>query len=390
MYNSIIIGAGCAGATVARKLAEEGGQKVLVLEKRNHIAGNCYDAFDENGILIHVYGPHIFHTNIKSVYEYLSRFTKWYEYQHEVVADVHGKLIPVPFNLNTLSLVYDEPKALELKEKLIDKFGMGSKVPILELMNSDDEDIKGIADYVYKNIFLGYTMKQWGQKPEDIDPAVTARVPVFISYDNRYFQDQYQGMPLDGYTPMFENMFNHDNITVELGVDAKDRMEFKDGKIYYEGEVFEGSVIYTGQTDALFDNEFGMLPYRTLDFAFENYKQESYQGRALVNYTVDQDYTRITEFKYLTNQKKDDCTTIVKEYPKAYTGNPGETPYYAIMNNENISKYNKYKKESEKFGNLILLGRLAEYKYYNIDAIVDKAINVADGLILKQSFGGNI
>lgn len=383
MYDSIVIGAGCAGATVARKLAEEGGQKVLVMEKRDHIAGNCYDAYDKDGILIHVYGPHIFHTNNKSVNDYLSRFTKWYDYQHEVVADVHGKYIPVPFNLNTLKMVYDEPKASELEDKLIAQFGMGSKVPILELINSDDEDIKGIADYVYNNVFLKYTMKQWGQKPEEIDPAVTGRVPVFISYDNRYFQDEYQGMPLEGYTPMFENMLDHQNITVELGVDASDRMEFKDGKIFYEGEVFEGNVIFTGQVDELFDKEFGMLPYRTLDFKFENYKQESYQGRALVNYTVDQDYTRITEFKYLTNQKKDDCTTIVKEYPKAYSGDPGETPYYAIINDDNIEKYNLYKKKAEEYGNLILLGRLAEYKYYNIDAIVAKAIDVADGIILK-------
>lgn len=385
MYDSIVIGAGCAGAAAARKLAEDGGQKVLVLEKRNHIAGNCYDAFDEYGILIHVYGPHIFHTNNKEVYDYLSGFTKWYDYQHEVVADVHGKLIPVPFNLNTLAMVYDEPKASELKEKLITKFGMGSKVPILELMNSDDEDIKGVADYVYNNVFLRYTMKQWGQKPEEIDPAVTGRVPVFISYDNRYFQDEFQGMPLDGYTTMFENMLNHENITVKLGVDAKNHLEFRDGKIYFDGEQFDGSVIFTGQTDALFDYEFGMLPYRTLDFKFENYRQESFQGRALVNYTVDQDYTRITEFKYLTNQKKDDCTTIVREYPKAYSGSAEETPYYAIINDDNVARYNQYKSKADGFDNLILLGRLAEYKYYNIDAIVAKALDVADDILAGKN-----
>lgn len=383
VYDSIIIGAGCAGATVARKLAEDGGQRVLVLEKRNHIAGNCYDAFDEYGILVHVYGPHIFHTNDKKVYDYLSRFTEWYDYQHEVVANVNGNLIPVPFNLNTLKLVYGEEKAADLTEKLVNQFGMGSKVPILELMNSDDEEIKGIADYVYQNIFLRYTMKQWGQKPEDIDPAVTGRVPVFISYDNRYFQDQYQGMPLNGYTPMFENMLQHKNITVKLGVDAKECLEFKDGKIYFQEKEFDGNVIFTGQADDLFDHEYGMLPYRTLDFRFENYKKESYQGRALVNYTVDQEYTRITEFKYLTNQKKKECTTIVKEYPKAYTGDISEIPYYAIINEENVAKYNQYKQKAEAFGKLILLGRLAEYKYYNIDAIVGKSLDVADGLMSK-------
>jgi len=383
VYDSIIIGAGCAGATVARKLAEDGGQNVLVLEKRDHIGGNCYDALDEYGILVHVYGPHIFHTNDKTVYDYLSRFTKWYDYQHEVVADVYGKLIPVPFNLNTLKLVYGEEKAAELTTKLVEKYGMETKVPILDLMNSDDEDINGIAYYVYNNIFLRYTMKQWGQKPEDIDPTVTGRVPVFISYDNRYFQDKYQGMPLDGYTTMFENMLDYKNITVKLGTDAKDCMEFKDGKVYYQGEEFQGNVIFTGQVDNLFNHEYGMLPYRTLDFKFENFKEESYQGRALVNYTVDQDYTRITEFKYLTNQINEESTTIVKEFPKAYTGDSSETPYYAIINNDNIAKYNRYKNKAEEFGNLILLGRLAEYKYYNIDAIVGKSLDVASGLMSK-------
>jgi len=383
VYDSIIIGAGCAGATVARKLAEDGGQNVLVLEKRDHIAGNCYDMLDEYGVLVHEYGPHIFHTNDKIVYDYLSRFTKWYGYQHEVVANVYGKLIPVPFNLNTLKLVYGDEKAAELTTKLVENYGMETKVPILELMNSDDEDINGIAYYVYNSIFLRYTMKQWGQKPEDIDPAVTGRVPVFISYDNRYFQDKYQGMPLNGYTKMFENILNYKNITVKLGTDAKKCMEFKDGKVYYQGTEFQGNVIFTGQVDDLFDNEYGMLPYRTLDFKFEHFKKESYQGRALVNYTVDQDYTRITEFKYLTNQKIDESTTIVKEFPKAYTGETSETPYYAIINDDNIAKYNKYKNKAEEYGNLILLGRLAEYKYYNIDAIVGKSLDIAAGLMSK-------
>ena len=219
MFDSVIIGAGVAGCVAARELAEA-GREVLVLEQREHIGGNCYDELDEHGILIHKYGPHIFHTREPRAYDYLSRFTKWYAFGHEVVANVHGTLIPVPFNLNTLHMVYDKEKADELEKKLIEAFGMESRVPILKLRQHSDPDIRQIADYVYENIFLHYTMKQWGQTPEEIDPAVTERVPVLISYDNRYFQEPYQGMPLDGYTPMFKAMLDHPGIRVMTGVDA--------------------------------------------------------------------------------------------------------------------------------------------------------------------------
>ena len=204
MYDSIIVGCGFAGAVVARELAERGNQNVCIIEKRNHIGGNCYDLYDDEGILIHQYGPHIFHTNKKNVYDYLSRFTQWYNYKHEVVANIHGQFMPVPFNLNTLKLVYGEEKAAVLREKLISTYGLESRVPILQLKENADKDIQAIADYVYENIFLHYTLKQWGQKPEDIDPSVTARVPVLISEDNGYFQDAYQGMPLEGFTLLFE------------------------------------------------------------------------------------------------------------------------------------------------------------------------------------------
>ena len=343
MYDCIIIGSGIAGAAAARVLAEEQGKKILVLEKKNHIGGNCYDGKDEYGILVHWYGPHIFHTGNEEVYEWLSRFTDWYAFGHEVVARVGDKLLPVPFNLNPLKMVSGEEKAAILEKKLVDTFGFGARVPILKLREQQDEELRAIADYVYENIFLRYTMKQWGQTPEEIDPAVTGRVPVVISYDNRYFGDKYQGMPKNGFTPMFEKMLDHPNIEIRTNTNAKDALIIseKEGRVLLDGQEFHGTVIYTGPVDELFDCRFGRLPYRTLRFDFEHYDQPDYQGHSVVNYTVSEDYTRITEFKYLTGQKAD-STTIVKEYPFAYTGAEGEIPYYAIMNEENNALYQRY------------------------------------------------
>lgn len=380
MYDLLVIGAGIAGAVTARKLAEEAGKKVLVIEKRPHIGGNCYDEVDEYGILIHNYGPHIFHTGMEEVYSYLSRFTDWYHFGHEVVAKVGERLIPVPFNLHTLHLVFDEEKAKRLEKKLVETYGEGSRVPIMKLRESGDADIREIADYVYENIFLKYTMKQWGQTPEEISPEVTGRVPVLISYDNRYFQDKYQGVPKDGFTPMFERMLDHENIEVRTGTDCRELLTFKEDAVYFEGERFDGEVVYTGTLDELFDCRFGRLPYRSLDFHFEHYDEDAYQGRSVVNYTVSEDFTRITEFKFLTGQQHTNGTTIVKEYSFAYTGAKGEIPYYAILNDENQALYEKYKDLASRIKNFHLLGRLAEYKYYNMDAMTKKAMELAEQL----------
>lgn len=381
MYDVIVIGAGIAGAAAARVLAEEQGKRVLVLEKKDHIGGNCYDERDAYGILIHKYGPHIFHTNDEEVYAWLSRFTDWYAFGHEVAARVGEQLIPVPFNLNTLKQVYGEEKGAELEQKLVAAFGEGARVPILKLRQQTDPDIQAIAEYVYENIFLRYTMKQWGQTPEEIDPAVTGRVPVVISYDNRYFGDKYQGMPLWGFTPMFEKILDHPLIQVRTGVRAEDVLSIREdaGQVLMEGKQFEGAVIYTGPVDELFNCRFGRLPYRSLRFDFEHYDFPDYQGRSVVNYTVSEDFTRITEFKYLTGQKADH-TTIVKEYPFAYTGAEGQIPYYAIMNEENNALYRRYAALTETLPHFHLLGRLAEYKYYNIDAMAAKAIALARSL----------
>ena len=386
-YDAIIVGAGFAGAVCARELAERGGKRVLVLERRSHIGGNAYDCADGAGVLIHQYGPHIFHTNSARVFDYLSRFTAWRDYQHRVIANIPDErrgarmTYPVPFNLTSLEAAYGPEEGARLGEKLMAAYGAEKKVTILELRQNPDREIAALADYVYEHVFVHYTMKQWGQKPEEIDPNTTARVPVFLSRDDRYFQDTYQGMPLEGYTALFERMLDHPGIEVRLGADALASLKVEEGRITFEGEDFGGTVIYTGQADELFSFRFGPLPYRTLDFRFETLSQDDFQGYGTVNYTVDEDFTRITEFKHLTGQTLEGVTTIVKEYSRAYTGAPGETPYYAIINDENNALYGRYRALSDAIPNLHLLGRLAEYKYYNMDAIVDRALSLSDELL---------
>ena len=382
-YDVWVAGAGYAGAVAARALAEK-GKRILVLERRDHIGGNAYDCLDEAGVLIHQYGPHIFHTNDKKAFEFLSRFTQWRRYQHRVIANLPrdnpeavpaGKktdgrfFFPVPFNLDSLKNAFGEAEGKRLGQKLLDAYPAHGQVTILELRQNPDPEISAIADYVYEHVFVHYTMKQWGQTPEEIDPATTARVPVRLSRDDRYFQDAYQGMPAQGYTKMFERMLDHPNIEVRLNTDARPALK-----------EFQGPIIYTGQVDELFDYQYGPLPYRTLDFQFETLPQDVFQSHGTVNYTVDQDYTRITEFKHLTGQKLPGVTTIVKEYSRAYTGAEGETPYYAIINPENNALYAKYKAEADKKPQLHLLGRLAEYKYYNMDAIAARALELAERL----------
>lgn len=374
MFDYIIVGAGYAGSVMAERIATQLDKKVLIIEKRNHVAGNCYDFKDENNILIHKYGPHLFHTNNKKVFDYLSQFTSWDIYNHNVLAVIDGKEVSIPFNINTLYEVFPDSLAKKLEDKLLNEFEYNSKIPILELKKSIDKDMQFLADFVYEKIFVHYTAKQWGMKPEDMDGAVTARVPIFIGRDNRYFNDKYQVVPTNGYTKLFENILNHKNIKIMMNTDFSEVCEIKEDGLYFLGNKFDGKMIYTGQIDELFDYRFGELPYRSVDMKFESVDKEYYQEATTVNYPNDYDFTRITEFKHIhrVNSSK---TTILKEYPKEYVKGK-DTPYYPIFTDENQTKYNQYLEHSRRWNNLILLGRLAEYKYYDMDDIVEKALEV--------------
>lgn len=379
MYDIIIVGAGFAGAVSARKLAET-GKKVLVIEERDHIGGNAFDEVDKHGVLIHTYGPHIFHTKSKEVYDFLGRFTEWLPYHHKVVGNVYGRYIPIPFNLNSIRLVYDKEKAESLIDKLISIYGREAAIPILKLRENENEEIRELADYVYENIFVKYTGKQWGVKPNEIDPAVTARVPVILTEKDGYFTDEYQAMPGEGYTELFKKMLDHPNIDVRLQTLAKDCIKLEEGKIFFECSEFDGDVIFTGMTDELFDRCFGALPYRSLRFDFSYHDIDSFQPEAVVNYTVDEEFTRITEFKKMTGQKVVG-TTIMKEYSLDYAPDTELLPYYAILNDENKGLYEKYANLAKEYKNLHLLGRLAEYKYYNMDAITEKALELCERMV---------
>ena len=374
-HKILIIGSGITGITLAERFASK-GKKVLIIEKRNHIGGNCYDFKDENGIIVHKYGPHIFHTNYKEVWDYLSNFTEWHLYHHKVLAFVDGKKIPIPFNLNSLYEVFSPFLARRLEEKLLSKYKYGAKVPILELRKTDDQDLKFLANYIYEKIFVNYTAKQWGRKPEEIDPEVTARVPVVITKDDRYFTDKYQGVPKEGYTKIFKRMLAHPNIKILLNTDFKEvlKVDLESKKIYFLGQEFKGKVIFTGMIDELFDYKFGVLPYRSLNLKFETIEKEYFQEVAVVNYPNDYDFTRITEFKHIhpVETKK---TTILKEYPKSYEAGK-DIPYYPVFAEEARERYNKYKELAKKFDNLILVGRLAEYRYYDMDDAVKRALEV--------------
>lgn len=374
MVDYLIVGAGFAGAVMAERIVAVLGKSVHIVEKRDHVGGNCFDTIDANGIRIHQYGPHLFHTDNKTVIDYLSAFTDWEPYEHEVLASVEGKEVPIPFNLNSIDILFPEAKAQTLESKLIERYGYDHKVPILELQKTEDTDLKELSNYIYENIFLNYTIKQWGMKPEEIDLNVTARVPVHISRDNRYFQDTYQQLPKEGYTALFDKLLSNPLITLSLDTAFQEEIKIVNGQIYYQNKPFGGKVIFTGMIDELFNECFGSLDYRSLRLDFESIPKEWYQEKSVVNYPNDYNFTRITEFKHI-HPASTKNTIILKEYPQPYIR--GENlPYYPLFTPKDQKKYEKYASEAKKIDNLIVVGRLAEYHYYDMDDIISRALEL--------------
>ena len=363
----LVVGAGFSGATIANLLADKADEQVLIVDKKNHIAVNCYDYKNKNGIMIHAYGSHIFHTKSEKVWNYLKQFTDFNTYMHKVKGILDGIETHIPFNFNTLYDVFPKSYAELLEHKLLDNFNINTKVPILEFQKQDDDDLKYLANYVYEKIFLYYTTKQWGTSPQDVDDSVTARVPVYLSKDDRYFQDRFQGIPLNGYTEVVKNMLKHKNIKIKLNTDYKSLDLKKFDKIFF-----------TGSIDEFFDYKFGQLPYRSVSFKLETHNKEYYQSNACVNYPCNYDFTRIHEYKYYLDDKSPK-TVIAKEYSEEFELGKNDR-YYPIPNDDNFDLYHKYQYEAEKHKNVYFLGRLGDYKYYNMDGAIERALDLFESI----------
>jgi UDP-galactopyranose mutase len=355
MFDWLIVGAGFAGSVLAERLAAGDGASVLVVEKRPHIGGNAYDTYDDAGLLVHRYGPHIFHTNSPEVFAYLSRFTAWRAYEHRVLASVDGRLVPMPINLDTVNALY----GTSFNSMQVEAFFAEQAERVARVRTSEDVVVGKVGRTLYEKFFRGYTRKQWGLDPSELDASVTARVPVRSSRDDRYFTDTYQAMPRYGYTRLFDNMLSHPRIKVLLNCDYREVMDV----------VAFRNMAYTGPIDAFFDFRFGHLPYRSLEFRFETHDRELVQSVGTVNYPNEQEYTRITEFKHLTGQQHRQTTTV-SEYPRA-----AGDPYYPVPRTENAALYARYKALArEEAPNVLFLGRLATYQYYNMDQVVAQAL----------------
>jgi UDP-galactopyranose mutase len=363
-YDYLIVGAGFAGCVLAERLSSQLNKNILLIDRRSHIGGNAYDSLNDAEILLHNYGPHLFHTNDEAVYTYLSKFTKWRKYEHRVLSNVNGKLVQIPINRNTVNKLFNLNYNSEDEVKIFYEKERGS---FSKINNSEEFVISRVGRRLYSLLYEGYTRKQWGREPQNLVPSVCGRIPIRLNTDDRYFEDKYQCMPIDGYTEMFENIIKNNNIHLSLNTSYIDIPSH-----------YFNSLIYTGPIDEYFDYCYGALPYRSLRFEHETLDREYYQSVATINFPNTFEYTRINEWKHITGQKKYK-TTITKEYPIE-----GGDPYYPIPTDENIALSKLYLAKAEKISNIYFVGRLASYRYYNMDQVVAQALKTFQSIAAKE------
>lgn len=379
MAKYLIVGCGLAGSVIGRELADAGHQ-IKIWDRRDHIGGNMYDYKDEHGIIVHKYGPHCFHTNDKNLYDYMCRFNEWQPYKMICKAEIDGKTTPSPFNFKTIDDFYSKEEASKIKEALLSEYPNREFVTVVEALESSNDLIRNYAIFLFEKDYSLYTAKQWGMKPSDIDPSVLKRVPLRLSYKDGYFDDKYQMVPINRYEDFFNNILNHPNISIELEVEALDRISIDENnlKILVDGDD-SYQIVYTGALDELFGCRYGKLPYRSLRFDWIYEDKESFQDAPLVAYPQAEGYTRIVEYKKFPIQNVKG-TSYAVEYPLPYIEENLE-PYYPVLTEESQELYIKYSNLASTYNNLEICGRLADFKYYNMDQCLDRSIKKAKSIL---------
>lgn len=375
----IIVGCGISGAVIARELAEK-GHSVKVYDRRSHIAGNMYDYVDGHGILVQLYGPHIFHTSSEEVFEYITKYASWNDYKLVCGAVWDNKYTPSPFNFETLDVFFEKNEAEKIKDAINEYYCGKDTATVLEMLEHENKYIRKFAEYLFEKDYAPYTAKQWGMDPKDVDPNVLKRVPIRLNYKKGYFSDKYEMMPSVSFASFVENILNHSNIETHLNSEAKRHLSFRDDVILWDGVQVSGKIIYTGPIDELFDCMFGKLPYRSLKFEWRYSEEESIQEAPVVAYPQADGYTRITEFKKLPVQRVKGSTYAL-EYPLTYVEGDVMEPYYPVSTKESEEQVCRYREKASTYKNLVLCGRLANFKYYNMDQAIENALKIAQSIV---------
>ncbi len=384
-FDAVVVGCGLTGSVIARHFAEQ-GKRVLILERRNHIGGNMYDYIEEHGFLVQKYGPHAFHTQKKSLYDYMCRFEEWLDYKLTCGAVIDGKCTPTPFNFQTIDDFYSKIDADILKEHIKVFFGDCTTVTVVEALACQDPIIQQYAQFLFDKDYSLYTAKQWGITPSEIDSSVLKRVPLRFSYEVGYFDDEFQVMPKTSFTHFFENLLDHENIIIQLCTDALDHIKIRNHQIYFDDKYLKIPLIYSGQLDALFEYKFGKLPYRSLRFEWKFKNEESMQEMPVVAYPQADGFTRITEYKKLPVQTHAG-TVYAVEYPVPYINGQNAEPYYPVLTQDSQKQYEKYQKSANQTENLICCGRLGDFKYYNMDQALERALEICAHFKQEDDFG---